>query len=153
MNSHSSFYRTQQVWDVELLFWNRYSLGQTASVCLGLRQTVWLSWWLRWSSVCLQCGRPGFDPWVGKIPWRRIWQPTPAFLPGKSHRQRSLVDYSPLGLKESDMTEHLHFHFQGKRGQADHPTKCNWPCVPSVHSQRLRPLDCLWVLLYQVNIY
>ena len=34
--------------------------------------------------ICLQCGRPGFDPWVGKIPWRRAWQPTPVFLPGAS---------------------------------------------------------------------
>ena len=38
--------------------------------------------------------RRGFDPWVGKIPWRRAWQPTPAFLPGESHRQRSLAGYS-----------------------------------------------------------
>ena len=36
-------------------------------------------------SVCLQCGRTGFDPWVGKIPWRRKRQPTPVLLPGKSH--------------------------------------------------------------------
>ena len=69
--------------------------------------------WLRWSSICLQCGRPGFNPWVGKIPWRRKWQPTPVFLPGKSHGQRNLVDYS-LSLwdnKDSDTTERLHFHF------------------------------------------
>ena len=46
-----------------------------------------------------------FDPWVGKIPWRRAWQPTPVFLPGESHGQRSLVDYSPWGCKESDTTE------------------------------------------------
>ena len=39
--------------------------------------------------------RPGFDPWDGKIPWRRAWQPTPVFLPGESHGQRSLVGYSP----------------------------------------------------------
>ena len=45
-----------------------------------------------------------FDPWVGKIPWRRKWQPTPVLLPGKSHGQRSLVGYSPWGRKESDMT-------------------------------------------------
>jgi len=38
-----------------------------------------------------------FDPWVGKIPWSRKWQPTPIFLPGKSHRQRSLAGYSPWG--------------------------------------------------------
>ena len=37
---------------------------------------------------------PGSDPWVGKIPWRRAWQPTPVFLPGESHGQRSLVGYS-----------------------------------------------------------
>ena len=55
----------------------------------------------------LQCGRPGFDPWVRKIPWRRIWQPTPVCLPGKSHEPRSLVGYSPWGCKESDTTERL----------------------------------------------
>ena len=49
--------------------------------------------------------RRGFSPWVGKIPWRRKWQPTLVFLPGESHGQRSLVGYSPWGCKESDMTE------------------------------------------------
>ena len=48
-------------------------------------------------SVCLQCRRPEFDPGVRKIPWRRKWQPTPVFLSGKSHGQRSLVGYSPWG--------------------------------------------------------
>ena len=48
---------------------------------------------------CRRCKRCGFDPWLGKIPWRRAWQPTPAFLPGESHGQRS------LGHKESDTTE------------------------------------------------
>ena len=52
--------------------------------------------------------RSRFDPWFGKIPWRRKWQPTPVFLPGESHGQRSLVAYSPWGRKESDMTEQLH---------------------------------------------
>ena len=54
---------------------------------------------------CRRLPRHGFNPWVRKIPWRRKWQPTPVFLPGKSHRQRSLVDYSPWGCTESDMTE------------------------------------------------
>ena len=49
--------------------------------------------------------RHGFDPWVGKIPWRRKWQINPVFLPGKSRGQRSLAGYSPWGHKESDMTE------------------------------------------------
>ena len=70
-----------------------------------------LPWWLKWQSVCLQCGRPRFDPWVGKIPWRRKWQSTSVFLPGKAHGWRSMVGYSPWGRKESDTTERLHFHF------------------------------------------
>jgi len=47
-----------------------------------------------------------FDPWVSKIPWRRKWQPTPVFLTGKSHGQRSLAGYSEKGCKQSDATEH-----------------------------------------------
>ena len=47
--------------------------------------------------------RAGFYPWVRKIPWRRKWQPTPAFLPGEFHGQRSLVGYSPWGHKKLDM--------------------------------------------------
>ena len=46
-----------------------------------------------------------FYLWVGKIPWRRKWQPTPVSLPGKSHGQRNLEDYSPWGRKELDTTE------------------------------------------------
>ena len=77
--------------------------------------------------IHLQCGRPGFSPWVGKISWRRKWLPPPVFLPGESHGQRSLTGYSPWGCKESDTTEatehthtrhialvstwQLHFHF------------------------------------------
>ena len=45
--------------------------------------------------ICLQCRRPSFDPWVGKIPWRREWLPTPLRLPGEFHRQRSLVGLNP----------------------------------------------------------
>ena len=55
----------------------------------------------------MQCGRPGFNPCVGKIPWRRAWQPTPVFLPGEFHGQRSLASYSPWGRKDSDTTEWL----------------------------------------------
>ena len=65
-----------------------------------------------WASLVAQtvrnppaCGRPGFDPWVGKILWRRKWQPTPVFLPEESHGQKSLAGYGPQGGKELDMTE------------------------------------------------
>ena len=61
---------------------------------------------------CLQGGRPGFDPWVGKIPWRRKWQPTPVLLPGESHG--ALVH----GVdKELDTTERFHFHFHTHSGK------------------------------------
>ena len=57
--------------------------------------------------------RCGFDPWVGKIPWRKKWQRTPVFLLGESYGQRSLAGYSPWDRKESDVTEvteHAHMH-------------------------------------------
>ena len=63
---------------------------------------------------CLQCGRPGFDPWIGKIPWGRKWQPCPVFSPGESHGQRNMAGYSPWGWEESDTTERLHFYPQPK---------------------------------------
>ena len=54
---------------------------------------------------CRRHRRLGFDLWVGKIPWRKAWQPTPVFLLGESHGQKNLADYSPQGRTESDMTE------------------------------------------------
>jgi len=69
--------------------------------------------------ICLQYRRPGFDPWFGKIPWRRERLPTPVFWPGEFHRL-----YSPWSSKESDMTEQLPLHFTstsgvGKAGQPE----------------------------------
>ena len=46
-----------------------------------------------------------FDPWVGRLPWRREWQPTPVFLPGEFHGWRGLMVYSPWNHRKSDMTE------------------------------------------------
>ena len=53
----------------------------------------------------LQSGRPGFDPWVAKILWRRAWQLTPVSLPGESLWTEEPGDYNPWGRKELDMTE------------------------------------------------
>ena len=72
---------------------------------------------LRWSRIHLQCRRPGFNPWVGKVPWRREWQPTPVFLPGEFHGQRILVGYSPWGHKEARLSE-WHFHHRGSNFKA-----------------------------------
>ena len=56
--------------------------------------------WLSGKEPACQCKRHRFDPWVSEFPWRRKWQPTPVFFPGKSHRRgRSLVGYSPWGCK------------------------------------------------------
>ena len=54
--------------------------------------------------ICSSCG---FEPWVRKIPWRRTWQPTPVFLPGKSYGQKNLSGYSPWGHKDSDTSWEL----------------------------------------------
>ena len=59
-----------------------------------------LPWWLSDKESACQCKRCRFDLWVGKIPWKRKWQPTPVFLPGKSHGQRSLAGYiQSMGLR------------------------------------------------------
>ena len=86
--------------------------------------------------VCLQCGRPRFDPRVGKIPWRREWQPTPVILPGEFHRQKSLVAYSPGDHKESGTTEPLtHTGFpkrQTKRKTPSASDDCVMHCARSL---------------------
>ena len=58
-------------------YWGNSKFTQVTQLCC----------WLRRQRIHLQCGRPGFNPRAGKIPWRRAWQPTPVFLPGESHRE------------------------------------------------------------------
>ena len=77
--------------------------GQTGNVSHTMA-TLGLPWWLRGKEICLQCRRPGFNPWVGKIPWRRAWLPTPVYLPGEFHGWKSLTGYSPWGCNELDTT-------------------------------------------------
>ena len=103
---------------------------------LGL--SLWLSWW----RICLQCRRPGFDPWVGKIPWRRVRLPTPVFWPGEFHGL-----YSWWGLKELDTTERLslplsYCHIMMKViccwitkscSTLCDPTNCSMPGFPVLH--------------------
>ena len=61
-----------------------------------------LPWWLSGKECSCQCRRHAFDPWVGKILWKRKWPPTPEFLPEEYDRQRSPVGYGPWGCKYSD---------------------------------------------------
>ena len=59
--------------------------------------------------ICLQCGRPRFDHWIRKTHWRREWQPTPVFLPGEFHGQRSLAGYKSMGSQGVRLNQHFHF--------------------------------------------
>ena len=87
------------------------SMGSSNAVQTGFRakyHTVWASpvaQQYRIHRQCRSCRRCGFDPWVGKNPSRRAWQPTLIFLPGESLGQGSLAGYSPWGRTESDTTE------------------------------------------------
>ena len=73
-----------------------------------LEEAKGLLWCLSGKESTSHSRRGKFDPWVRKIPWRRKWQPTPVFLPGESHGQRSLEGCSPRGRRESDTTEAQH---------------------------------------------
>ena len=86
--------------------------------------------------------RCGFDPWVEKIPWRRAWQPTPVLLPGESHRQRSLVGYSPWGHIESYVTELLYTLL--------HMTLLVIVVVQSL--SRIRPFPIPWTAAHQASL-
>ena len=92
-----------------------------------------------------QCRRCRFDPWVRKIPWRREWLPTPVFLPGEFHGQRTLVSCSPWCHKESDTTERLHIHFSPSGiGEGNgNPLQCS--CL-----ENSRDGGALWAAVYGV---
>ena len=67
---------------------------------------IWLLWWLRRSEICLQCERPGFDPWLARSPGEGHGNLLQYSCLENPHGQRSLVGYGPWGCKESNATEH-----------------------------------------------
>ena len=71
---------------------------------------IMLLWWVKNLPAMQEAQEMQFNPWVGKIPWRRKWQPTPVFLPEKSHGQRRLAGYSPWDCRGSDTPERLSTH-------------------------------------------
>ena len=105
----------------------------------------------QWSRICCQCRRlkrHSFDFCIGKIPWSSKWQPTPIFLPGEFHEQRSLVGYSPQSYKESDMTQRLNNNSSNIPLYIYkphlYPFLCQWTC---------RLLSCLCYCKYAaINI-
>ena len=85
-------------------------LGRSAGEGIGTHSSILgLPLWLSWLRICLQCGRPEFNPWVGKIPWRRQRLPTPVFWPREFHGL-----YSPWGRKELGTTERLSLRFSSE---------------------------------------
>ena len=86
--------------------------------------------WLSGKEFTCQGRRHKFDPWVGRFPYSRKWQPIPVFLPGKIHGRRSVMGYSPRGCKESDRTEHAHtiswrtICFTQSPLNVNHPEQC-----------------------------
>ena len=99
--------------NLHLLHWQADSLPlshlgspsqRRSTVLMVVTALLRLPWSYSGKESTCQCSRSKFDLWVGKIPWRSECQPTPVFLPGKSHGQKSLAGYSPWGCRESDMT-------------------------------------------------
>ena len=75
-----------------------FCLLKTAVIHLAhIKHLRWASLVAQWQRICLHWRKPGFDSWVGKIPWRRAWQPTPVSLPGESHGQRSPGGLQSMG--------------------------------------------------------
>ena len=93
------------------------------------------------------CRRTGFNPWAGKIPWRREWQPTPLFLPEEFHEQRSLADPSSWGCKESDTTEQLTLTFSLPSRKAQYSEICMVS-----HFNQVRLCVTLWTTARQAPL-
>ena len=98
---------------------------------------------------CRRHRRCGFDPWVRKVLWRRKWQPTPVFLPGKFHGQKNLVVYSPRGHKESDTTGQLSTHPLGTNKTIFLSGKNNRSSVISRKKTQLKLIQALKKKLLQ----
>ena len=90
-----------------LIFWQSFQMETLSYAHSNDYLKSGLPMWLSGKESTCQCRRPGFNPWGGKIPWRRKWQPTLVFLPGESHGRGSLADSSPWDPNEPDTTEWL----------------------------------------------
>ena len=130
--SHRDMRRTTGVGELD--FWGAESLSISMGNHMGF--PTWLS---AKESTC-QCRRQRrfvFNLWVRKIPWKRKWQLTPVFLPGKFHGQRSLAGYSPWDRKESDTTDRL-THFSHLNNRVMNLGSALWNPLPQGLSQGFR---------------
>ena len=88
---------------------------------------------------CRSCKRCRFDPWVGKIPWRKKWQPTPVFLPGKSHRQVTVYGVAERWTRLKQM--------RGWYGPGDG----GW-CIYTVVLSRVHVSESPWIAAHQPSL-
>ena len=96
----------------------------------------------------LQWGRPGFNPWIGKIPWRREWQPTVGFLPGESHGQRNLGAYSPWGWRVRHnwaTKQSTIINIYSEKAMAAHSSTLAWKIPWAEEPDRLQSMGSLRV--------
>ena len=104
---------------------NLHNTATTVPILSIRKQIQGLPRWCSGEESACQCRRwkrRGFDPWVGKIPWKRKWQPTPVFLPGESHALRSLADYSHRVVKSwTWVSNWVHTHKQRFKGHINCP--------------------------------
>ena len=116
-------------------FWDQnypVTLVKRVSYSKNVSLEAEIHWWVRWQRISLQCKRPKFDSWLGKILWRREWQPIQGFLPGEFLGQSSLTGYNSWGCKELDTTEHfigsnLAMEFYSIPIHLPHPVPYNYP--------------------------
>ena len=110
------------------------------TLCFTRRLTLAFSLVAQQSRISPQCMRCRLNPWVRKIPWRRVWQPTPLFLPGESHGQRSLVGYTVHRVAKSQTQLKWQLYLPWASGSGNFRQiplvvevgegKQNCPCVP-----------------------
>ena len=105
-----------------------------------------LPWWLSWQRICLWCGWPGFNPQVGKIPWRRERLPNPVFWPGGFHGL-----YNPWGHKKLDTTEWLSLPFTSNYGGDNEDNGDLLWKVPCWHCYTQCPQPCSSPLLIHAS--
>ena len=123
--------------------------------------------WLRWLRICLQCRRPGFNPWVGKIPWVRVWQPTPVFSPGESPwtEEPGRLEYMGSQRVGHDwVTKHSTAHEVYLWGSTTETTgdplaivgkyqRETWPSPPHVNGRLSKPLALGIHMAKSLSIY
>ena len=108
-------------------FNHMFSLNSFLQYCVNICLEG-LCRWLSGKKFACECRRLGFSPWVGKIPWRRKWQPSPVLLPGESHGQRNLAGCIPWGRK-ADTPERLHFILTVRLSLDCLPSSAAEPCL------------------------